>query len=516
MRLDRKRIIPLISVVTAIWFLIYMANNVFCHLVTSRERLYFIIIICGVLCAIGFYSLLVMEKIHLKYEYIFAITVLLWGIVFQLVFPFSNGSDESKHFSTAYYNANVVLNMDLSKGISGGRVEDVWVDYGNNGNIYDIFRPWYLAITEGNWLGQKEVGNADIGLPNMFWVWWKYIPSTIGIIIGRILNLGHFGLLYFARYFNTLYVAIIGALAIRISPRGKAQLAYIGMIPLFIGVSASYNYDAVFLPLMMLYISIIVKIYDDDILRFKDVIIAAFCYVLFTMHKSYLAFYIFLLIYVMWKKRRKNFISINKKKLLLPLMLAICIGGVGMNYVVKILKTVIQFENTSTFTIGYMLTHIQQTVSVVYHTIVDRGWWILRQVFLGQELIGFHFWSIGDTLIIAFIVVLIVFLYKSKCSDSMRGIRFVGWMITIASLGAIMLGALIRFIPIDYVDSGRTITGRYILPLFLLLIPLYNGKKDEKRDYMVYYLQNILLITMICKVLNEIFTYRSYVLYLGS
>lgn len=518
--MKKNSIIPLVSIVTGIGFLLYMMRNVFSHLLTSKERMYFLVIVVGIVCAIVFYTLLTMEIIHLKYEYIFMITVLLWGAIFLFVFPFANGADENKHFATSYYIANIILNRDISMGANGGRIEDIWVDYGNNGNIYDILRPWYLSISGGNWIGQQEVGTADINLSSIIFkhVWWKYVPSTIGIVVGRILNLGHFGLLYFARYFNTIYVALMGALSIRIAPRGKAQLTYIGMIPLFIGVSASYNYDAVFLPLIMLYMAIVIKIYEDDNVRFQDIICGVICYILFTIHKSYLAFYIVLLLYVLWKKGKKQKISISAKKALVLLPAALLVIGIGGIYIEKVIKAVIQLDsNTSnTFTVGYMLTHLHQTASVVYHTITDRGWWILRQVFLGQELIGFSFWTISDTLIVLFILLQIFFLYKSKTCDEQGHIRAWGGLITFASLCAITLGALIRFIPIDYVDSGRTITGRYILPLFLLMIPLYGGKQEEKRGYMVYFIQNILLIILVSSVLCEIFTYRNYALYLGT
>lgn len=520
MKTVKNKLILLSSIIVSIFFLIYMAQNVFSHLLTSKERMYFLVIVLGIMSAIIFYTMLAIEMIHLKYEYIFMITVLLWGAIFLFVFPFSNGADENKHFATSYYIANIILNRDISMGINGGRIEDIWVDYGNNGNIYDILRPWYLVISGGNWLGQQEVGAADINLSSIILshVWWKYIPSIIGIIVGRLLNLGHFGLLYFARYFNTIYVALMGALSIRIAPRGKAQLAYIGMIPLVIGISASYNYDAVFLSFIMLYMAIVIKIYDDNCIRLQDAICGVICYILFTMHKSFLAFYIVLLLYALWKKGKKQKMSISAKKILVLLPATLLIIGIGGIYIGKVLKVIIQLDsNTSnTFTVGYMLTHIHQTASVVYHTITERGWWILRQVFLGQELIGFTFGTISDTLIILFILLLILFLYNSKSCDTQGHIRAWGWLITFASLGAIMLGALIRFIHIDYIDSGRTITGRYILPLLLFLIPLYGGKQEEKRDYMVYYIQNILLIIMVCSVLCEIFTYRNFALYLGN
>lgn len=522
MKITKNSIITLASIVTGIGFLLYMMRNVFSHLLTPKERMYFIVIVLGVVCAIVFYTLLAMEAIHLKYEFIFMITVLLWGAIYTFVFPFSNGSDETKHFATAYYNANVVLNRDISMGLSGGRIEDIWVDYGNNGNIYDILRPWYLVISEGNWVTQQELGSADIGLPCMPNLWWKYFPATVGIVVGRLLNLGHFGLLYFARYFNTIYVALLGALAIHIAPRGKPQLAYIGMIPLFLGVSASYNYDAVFLPFIMLYMAIVLKIYDAECVRLRDVIYGVICFIIFTMHKTYLAFYIVLMFYALWKKREKISIKITK---LLPVMaIIILVGCIGLKYVFNVMKIVINSSGnvhydgsvTQTFTVGYMLTHLYQTASVVFHTITDRGWWILRQVFLGQELIGFSFGLINDSLIVAFIVLLVVFLYKSKSCDTHGHICTWGWLITLTSLGAIILGALIRFIPTDYVDSGRTITGRYILPLFLFMIPLFGGKQEKKRDYIVYYFQNILLIIMVCSVLYEIFTCRNFVVYLGS
>lgn len=529
----KEKMIGLTSLITVLLFLGFIGQRVFSRLLTNREKVYFFIIIVLIIATIFFYTMLAIGKWRLKYETIFLVTVLLWGAIFNFVYPYSFGADESKHFATAYYNANILISGDEDRGLDGGRIEDIPIDYGNNGNIYDIMRPWYLVITDGNWFGEDVVGRTTVNIvPQELLlrsVRWKYVPTTIGIIIGRMFDLGHFGLLYFARYFHTIYTALMGALAIKIAPVGKSQFTTIGMLPLFIGVSASYNYDAVFFPLLLLYVALALKIHQSKSIHLADLLSIVFTYSLFTIHKVFYVPSILLFIYVMYDKykQKKNNIGKDKtdldkthrKKYYMVLLAGILLVFlmVVIKFVFPIVMTIIKMDGSwsNTYTVNYMIAHPKDTLLVVYNTIVGRGWWILKQFFFGQENMAMSWFDVSEIFAITWMTLLILYSVANTDFKDNKRLRKAGWCMVFLLLAAAMLGSLIRQIGIDMTDSGKTITGRYILPILLLLLPLYHGKEKRERDVLVYYVQNIFLIILIYQTLNTIFTYRNFVLYLG-
>ena len=71
-----------------------------------------------------------------------------------------------------------------------------------------------------------------------------YIPSAIGIILGRGLDLSYAGVFDLGRLCNLLMYIILISLAIKRIKYGKVLIAAIGLIPTTIFMASSYSYDS--------------------------------------------------------------------------------------------------------------------------------------------------------------------------------------------------------------------------------------------------------------------------------
>ena len=71
----------------------------------------------------------------------------------------------------------------------------------------------------------------------------SYVPSAIGVVLGRGLNLSYSGVFNMGRTFNLLLYVTLIALAIKKIKYGKVLIAAIGLIPTTIFMAANYSYD---------------------------------------------------------------------------------------------------------------------------------------------------------------------------------------------------------------------------------------------------------------------------------
>ncbi len=499
-----------LSIFEIICLTIFFFSKIWNKLLSDKEKIYFITIFLLLIATILLFYYIIVKRTKIKYENIFLISVLLWGAIYNFSFPFASGADENKAFGTSYYVANTIIYHDDAMGELGGRKEDVFEDYGNN-NIVDISPIWYLSISEGNWLGCDDGESAYIGYPPYtLSISWKYFVSIIAIIIGRGLQLGKYGLIYFTRYFSALYVGVMGYIAIKIAPICKAHLAFIGMIPLFLGVSSSMCYDAEFYPFLMLFISFFLKAYSSETIAVKEAMLSIFFGMLFVFHKPFFILYLLLPIVCIIKKignMKEN--KSNKKDGKIKLLLVFgVIAFVSFLMILKVGKRIFfhLLEDTgNNFSITYIFNNPKQTISVIINTFKNRGWWIVKQIFFPAEAMGFTFnppmWFF---LMFIIVIVLLHIMFKDKAIE--RKYRVLGWFIVLGTVFGIVLGALLRFISVEAIDSGYTITGRYVLPLFVLMIPI-SGNYNEESDgiYILYYIQNSFLIISWCYLINNIF-----------
>ena len=101
-----------------------------------------------------------------------------------------------------------------------------------------------------------------------------FIPSAIGIRIGRILSPYVFVSYYLGRMFNILALATMAYFAIKKSKQYAIALFGVSTIPICLWISAGYNYDSFYYGLTLLAISWLINMFDDENkIQLKDIIV---------------------------------------------------------------------------------------------------------------------------------------------------------------------------------------------------------------------------------------------------
>lgn len=180
-----------------------------------------------------------------KMEVLFSITALLMGTFFITVSPATVGVswDDQIHYGRTVTIINYL----------GGRYSKA--DEDDIGNVAEISGTFgdetHSGLTrEGRRNLSKrldkeyasyENGANFVTAEGSYSI--AYIPSFIGIVLGRILHLSWVTCFNMGRFFNLLAYVIVIALAISRLKNGKLICALAGLVPSSVFLAASYSYD---------------------------------------------------------------------------------------------------------------------------------------------------------------------------------------------------------------------------------------------------------------------------------
>jgi uncharacterized membrane protein len=183
----------------------------------------------------------------------FILIAAIFGVIFILITPPFEAPDEPVHFFRAYQVSTLNLSVDKVGTVYGGvlpaslqqTVSETW----DKSNL--AFHPnykYHLGYTK-NALRIKNTGATHIYdfSTTAYYSPVSYAPQALGIGVGRLFKTSPIVMMYLGRLFNlTAWIAMF-ALAIKLMPRKKWVVVFIGLIPmaLFQGASLSADVPAI-------------------------------------------------------------------------------------------------------------------------------------------------------------------------------------------------------------------------------------------------------------------------------
>lgn len=201
------------------------------------EKITFVSIMIG--CLLGIYFCF-RKYAAKKIELIGCLTILIVGSIFSIVEPPNVGVSWDDE---AHYRNSLSVSHLLDKQIS---MADVLIqnDYQNVAlNKYNYGRTEqrrYIEIT--NELIQNRYYTERYALAS-----WNlnisYLPSAIGLIIGRGIGLSFYWTIILGRWMNVLLVAILSFFSMKALKTGKIVVLLIQLIPTNLFLMSNYNYD---------------------------------------------------------------------------------------------------------------------------------------------------------------------------------------------------------------------------------------------------------------------------------
>lgn len=246
------------------------ASMLFCglYLFARYDSKYTLLLsgVCAIVVAAVVFSYQMSKKGAIDSLVPFAIALVASGLIYMLVYAPGTVPDEIYHFNSSYKYSDVILGEEVSDTSIAMRGDDI--EFENN-VLFDfevqphLDRSLYRnTVLESSLLAsdtsysQFEVDNAysiSSDLPQL------KLPSAIGIVIAKLLNLGSVPLFYLGRLFNFAYFCVLVFLAIRITPIGKNIFMVVALLPMTLHVAASYSYDAGTIGLSFLFCALAFK-----------------------------------------------------------------------------------------------------------------------------------------------------------------------------------------------------------------------------------------------------------------
>lgn len=183
------------------------------------------------------------------------ILIAIFGTLNALILPIKKNLDEQSH----YFHALEVADGKLRKTVSQKNFIDVSPDFyvvadlpikpidDLNTNLYD---KEFLKVEHEKSDYKPELLDYDGTFNNP-----AYIPSALGILVGRVLTNRVAVSYYLGRIFNVLFYAFLVWLAIKVSRYYKIQIFVIAALPYTLWISAGFTYDNLYYGLIVLLIA---------------------------------------------------------------------------------------------------------------------------------------------------------------------------------------------------------------------------------------------------------------------
>lgn len=235
---NKKRILFLIFIVIGAVGLAHIATNVInryiSHTTYNVRMFYLFITLESMALFVGF----VWKKAARKPENVFLLVALILGLFCIGVTPNKVGVswDDQIHYAKTLEIANfcngIMYDADV-KNIEHYVYENR-MGYDRQTD-YEYTEDVETSYEAKEWNAHKF---SEYGVWSV-----AYIPSAIGIVLGRGLELSYTGVFNMGRFFNlAMYVTLI-YFAIKKIKYGKVLVAAIGLIPTTIFMAANYSYD---------------------------------------------------------------------------------------------------------------------------------------------------------------------------------------------------------------------------------------------------------------------------------
>ncbi|MDS0525586.1 DUF2142 domain-containing protein [Clostridium sp. SHJSY1] len=281
------------------------------------------IIIASFLIVLGyfiFFNKIVKEKLHVT----FFVIVILFGSCLSLLTPTYFPYDEKDHFVKAY---------QTSRGIFGFTNEEIpikWIDNSDDFLKIDTTRSRFNNYQERleyekKFASKEYSKEANYYTSAVTYLSVPYLPSALGIFIGRLIGLSFIHTFYLGRIFSVIAFAIVGAITIKKVKVAKRLIFAIGLFPAILYLAASYSADPMTLIFSLAGVGVFLNMLASkkNEVDYRHVAVFGICIAIAAMSKVPYALLGILVLVV----PKEKFKTLNKNKVIYLKFIALAIIG---------------------------------------------------------------------------------------------------------------------------------------------------------------------------------------------
>ena len=178
----------------------------------------------------------------------FLALVIPFGLCMFLLLAVNGLYDADAHIDAVYHYSNVVLQTaddDDSRNIYM-RSEDAKIGEEKTGVANEQAQEFWRVLQDWRWFasgaGEGEVVNA---IPASGATLLSYLPNVIGIVLGRVLNLGAYPMFYLSKILGFVAYVFVCFIAIKKTPILKTVFAFTAALPICVYHAAGITYDTI-------------------------------------------------------------------------------------------------------------------------------------------------------------------------------------------------------------------------------------------------------------------------------
>ena len=169
------------------------------------------------------------------------------GICMLLFLSVNGVYDADAHTNMTYHYSNVILGTDEedNAGRIYMRMEDATAGREKSGVINEQAQEYWRVLRDWSWSVQnKDSVVLDVTMAHGGTM-LSYLPNVIGMVIGRVLNLGAYPMFYLSKLLGFIAYVMTCYLAIKVTPILKTVFTFTAALPVCIHHATGITYDTI-------------------------------------------------------------------------------------------------------------------------------------------------------------------------------------------------------------------------------------------------------------------------------
>lgn len=319
------------------------------------------------------------------FEISFRILFFVFGVLYLFILPPQCVPDETTHFATAYYYADILMEGGAhdeivldSVGIVRRRITMRQQDAETIERLRSVVLDTdklYPAVKE------KSAGSVDETVRQVVdtapYLFAAYMPSTAAIILCRLLGVGSMTMIYISRLATFLVSYLIVCRAARCMPTLKALPMVVALLPMSLHLFASSSPDSMLIALSLYAVARILQLRGREEIRFRDCVTLGIALAVVAATKPMYFVMLFLVLLLLGKKMngKKQAAAVYAYLTLFPIAVWL------MVYLSHMLIPSADFqgvyniyrgEEAQLYSLSYVIKNPAQTLELLLHSIVAQ------------------------------------------------------------------------------------------------------------------------------------------------
>ncbi len=494
---------------------------------SNELRLFYHIVIIWVISTFSLIILMVL-LIKPKYETLFTVIAISFGLTFWIIITPMSVPDETIHYEYSLQLSNYMMGTEDHLII-----DEEYQNYGAMAGHLNISAAYERFITKINRplsLDNKD-SKMNFDIDESYHI--CFIPQALGITLARLLKWNMLRTFYLGRLFNLAFYVVCVHIAIKKTPVHKLLFGILATLPIFMQQAASFSYDCYINGLTFVIIACLMKwMHQEEQIDRKEFIFVVIANMLIAPIKVVYGLFSFLYWFVPQERygSRKNKIigtlivtaaaMYELTVLLFPLVFRIVRKIFENLFPAEVMAETIHglsgkglLVEGDTYTFSDVMNHPMEAIELLIRTVryFLKTWFYAS---FGRALSG-NTLILPTYLVHSILALLIIASLREEDHSNSALFRIV--ILFMCAFGGLMMvgGMLISWTEVDQeiieayggpVIQG--IQGRYFSPFLPYLFPILNNRKikiPKKFDQYLIFSFVILVFEVVVYVLSYTF-----------